>query len=206
VEKLVHDAHRITDSRCSCSPALIVWCLLLLGHDMFTDLAVLTTSDILIDMEGVAEAATVFPSGAFSPPAPPDIDGSGSLHSCAQKNEKLGIDGNVVLLGSAVPSNENPDGVEGGALSATNAEKEDLQANVGEQTSSDKLWPVIEPPVLKLTSRLRDASGVEEHEPGSSLRRPISWQWLHESRDWPVCSCIHECSAKNISLDDDATW
>jgi hypothetical protein len=88
------------------------------------------------------------------------------------KNEKLGIEENVMPLGSAVPSNENPDMVKGGgALSATNAGNEDLQANVGEQTSSDKLWQAI---VLKLTSWLCDASGVEEHEPGSSLRRPIS--------------------------------
>jgi hypothetical protein len=183
VEKLVHDAHRITDSRCSRSPAPIVWCLLLLGRDVFTDLAVLTASDILVDVEGVAEAATVLPSGALSPPAPPDTAGSGSLHSCAQKNEKLGIDGNAMSLGSAVPSNENPDGVEAGALSTTNAEKEDLLANVGEKTSSYKLWQAIEPPALKLTSRLRDATGVEkEHEPGSSLLpRLISWQWLQES-------------------------
>jgi len=131
------------------------------------------------------EAATVVSQGAFSA----DNDGSGSLQSCAQKNEKLGMEatgnGNPPPGSSQGPPNENPEppeveaGQDDGSKSVTNAEKDDLQtaANVGEQhaSSSSVPWQAIGPPVLKLTSLLRDASGMEkEHEPGSSRQRPIS--------------------------------
>jgi len=154
------------------------------------------------------EAATVASQGAFSAAAA--TDGSGSLQSCALKNEKLGMEGTgngkPPQGGSQAPPNENPEPPEvearqdDGAGSVTNAEKDDLQAvaNVGEQhaSSSGVPWQAIAPPVLKLMSLLRDASGMEkEHEPGSSRRRPISWQWLQESCDWSACSCIHGCSA-----------
>jgi hypothetical protein len=70
MEKLVHDAHRMTDSatatsRCSLSQVPIVWFLLLLmptGRDVFVDLTVLMASVILADVEGVEEASTVVSS------------------------------------------------------------------------------------------------------------------------------------------------
>jgi hypothetical protein len=98
---------------------------------------------------------------------------------------------------SLASPNENPDIEQDGAMSGTNAEKDDLQAKVGEHaSSSDMPWQAMGPPVLKLTSLLRVASGVEkEHEPRSSLLRPMPWQWLQESCVWSACSCIHECSA-----------
>lgn len=204
MEKLVHDAQRMTDSdtatsRCSRSPAPIVWFRLPLTPTTPRDVVPLA---VLRD-----EAATVASQGAFS--ANDDGGGSGSLQSCAQKNEKLGMEdtgnGNPPPGSSQAPPNENPEppeveaGQDDGARSVTNAEKDDLQAaaNVGEQHASSSCmpWQVIGPPVLKLTSLLRDASGAEEHEPGSSRRRPISWQWLQESCDWSACSCIHGCSA-----------
>lgn len=127
--------------------------------------------------------------------------GSGSSDPSPQKNEKLGIDttGAASFMGSGLSPNENnkapQDGA--GALAALNAEKDDLQENVGEQGSSDRPWQAIGPPVLKLTSRLRVAIGVEnEHEPGSSLPRPISWQPPQESRESSVCSRIQGCSAQ----------
>lgn len=182
MDRCVHDAQRITDSatatsRCSRSPAPMVWFLLLLmpmARDGFALVALRASAVPGAEEEAITTTAS---QGTFSP----DADGSGSLDSCAQKKEKLGIDamgdGKTTLLGSQTPPNENPEVAQEGALSATNAEKEDLQANVGEHTSSDRLWQAIGPPVLKLTSRLRDASGVEkEHGPGSSLLRLISWQ------------------------------
>ena len=180
MEKLVHDAQRMTDSdtatsRCSRPPAPIVWFRLPLTPRGVAPLPVAVLRD---------EAATVAPQGAFST----DDDGSGSLQSCAQKNEKLGMEdtgnGNPPPGGSQAPPNENPEppeveaGQEDGAGSVTNAEKDDLQAaaKVGEHASSSGMpWQVIAPLVLKLTSLLRDASGMEkEHEPGSSRQRPIS--------------------------------
>lgn len=94
-------------------------------------------------------------------------------------------DGNTALQGSQTPPKENPESAHDGAFSATNAENDDLQANVGEHASSDMLWQATGPPVLKLTSRLHDASGVEnEHELASSPLRLISWQCPQESWDW----------------------
>ena len=128
-------------------------------------------------------------------------DGPGSSDPCPQKNEKLGMettgDGKTMfLLGSGLSANENPEIAQdaAGAVAAVNAEKEDLQANVGEQGSSNRLWQAIGPLVLKLTSWLRDARVMEnEHEPGSSLPRPISWQRPQDSRESSPCSCIQEC-------------
>lgn len=188
-------------SRCSRPPAPIVWFRLPLTPATPRGVAPLA---VLRD-----EATTVVSQGAFSV----DNSCSGSLQSCAQKNEKLGMEatgnGNPPPGGgSQAPPNENPEPppeVEAGqddvgAGSVTNAEKDDLQAaaNVGEQYTSSSVmpWQAIGPPVLKLTSLLRDTSGMEkEHEPASSRRRLISWQWLQESCDWSACSCIHGCSA-----------
>jgi len=187
-------------SRGSRSPAPIVWFRLLLTpatRDWFvTGLAAPMTSDILREVEGAAAAVAT--------DTPCDADGSGSPHSCPQKNEKLGMEatgsvGNATPPPSSLASpNEKPDIEQDGAMSVTNAEKDDLQAKEGDHasSSSNMPWQVMGPPVLKLTSLLRVASGVEkEHEPRSSLRRPIPWQWLQESCDWSACSCIHECSA-----------
>jgi hypothetical protein len=182
-----------------------VWFRLLLMPAPTLDvlpLAVLVASTVLGDEKGgAAAAADVTTPGAFWPE---DSGSSGSSHSCAQKNEKLGMETTgggrkATPLGSQASPNENPEVEQEGAMSATNAEKDDLQAKVGEHASSSPAMPWQEtgpPPVLKLTSLLRDASGVEkEHEPRSSLRRPNSWQWLQESCDCSTCSCIHECSA-----------
>jgi len=186
-------------SRGSRSPAPIVWFRLLLTpatRDWFvTGLAAPMTSDILREVEGGAAAVAT--------DTPCDADGSGSPHSCPQKNEKLGMEATgggrnaAPPLGSLAWPNENPDIQQDGAESATNAEKDDLQAKVGEHASSSVMpWQETGPPVLKLTSLLRVASGVEkEHEPRSSLLRPIPWQWLQESCDWSACSRIHKCSA-----------
>ncbi|CAL5044933.1 unnamed protein product [Urochloa decumbens] len=204
VDRFVHDAHRMTDSatatsRCSRSPAPIVWCrcrlLLLMPTPRDTlPLAVLVASTILGDTKGAA--TTVASPEAFSPS---DTDGSGSPHSCGQKNEKLGMEatGRVWNATPLASPNENPEVEQDGAVSAMKAEKEDLQAKVGEQaSSSDMPWQAMGPPVLKLTSLLRVASGMEnEHELRSSLQRPVPWQWLQESCDCSECSCIHECSA-----------
>lgn len=95
---------------------------------------------------------------------PDAASGSGSSDPNPQKNEKLGIDttGVASFMGSGLSSNENKETPQdgAGALAALNAEKEDLQENVGEQGSSDRPWQAIGLPVLKLTSRLRVTIGV----------------------------------------------
>jgi len=164
----------------------------------------LRAASAILFKAGEEEAAVASSQGAPFSSKIGVADGPGSSDPCPQKNEKLGIDttGNrktALFLGSGLSPNENPETAQdaGGALAAANAEKEDLQANVGEQGSSDRLWQATGPPVLKLTSRLRDASGVEnEHEPGSSLLRLISWQHPQDSRESSACSRIQECPAQ----------
>lgn len=217
----VHDAQRITDSdtaasRCSRSLAPKVWFLLppttsrdndVEGFPLLAAPRELVGSAVLVSCEDVAArpAAVVASSeGTFFSPELlfPDGDWSGSSDPRAQKNEKLGIDttgdGKTASFSdSGSLLNENPEAAQdgAGASAAENAEKDDLQVNVGEQGVSNRLWQVTGPPVLKLTSRLCGTSGMEnEHAPGSSLLRLISWQWPQESRDSSECSCIQECS------------
>lgn len=196
MEKLVHDAQRMTDStatsRCSRPPPPIVWFRLPLTPRGVDPLAVL----------GVEEAAT----GCGS---------AGSLLSRAQKNEKLGMEAMGIgnppppppSSGSQGSPNEKPEPPKaeeaeqgGGAGSVMNAENDDLQtaANVGEQQVASSSPPPLHamgPRVSKLTSLLRDANGVEkEHEPAPSRWRPVSWHCPHESCG-SACSCIHGCSA-----------
>jgi len=210
VERSVHDAHRITDSATTASRwysrslAPMVWFLLLLPtlprNDGFALIATpLRAADAILLKAREEEAAVASSQGAPFSSEADAADGPGSSDPCPQKNEKLGMDttGNgkmMFFLGSGLSPNENPETAQdaAGALAAAKAEKEDLQVNVGEQGSSDRLWQAIGPPVLKLMSRLCDASSVEnEHEPGSSLPRPISWQQPRESS---ACSRIQECS------------
>lgn len=212
VDRCVHDAHRITDSVtiasrwCSRSLAPIVWFLLSPPMGPRDDgFALITTplrdASAVLFKADEEEAVVALSQGAPLSSEADAADGPVSSDPSPQKNEKLGIDmtgnGNTgFFLGSGLSPNENPETAQeaGGALAAANTEKEDLHANVGEQGSSDRFWQVIGPPVLKLTSRLHDARGVEkEHEPGSSLRRPTSWQWPQDSLESSACSCIQEC-------------
>lgn len=191
-------------SRCSRSPAPIVWFRLLLmpapPRDVLPLAALVVVASTVLGDEKGAGAIVASPRALWWPE---DADGSGSSHSCAQKNEKLGMEAtgggrNAMPLGSQASLKENPEVEQEGAMSAMNAEKDDLQAKVGEHAASSPAMPWQEtgPPVLKLTSLLRDACGVEkEHKPRSSLWRPIPWHWLQESCECSACSCIHECSA-----------